>query len=113
MAMRIACFTLLLFLLSQASAETSVDAYRVNIASHQNGLYTLTDGSVVARDVLDDVCYLTRDEQAVLYKDASGWRLCVDHANYAVDFVRQLSGYDAHPLSVNSLAEVESLDICH
>ena len=111
--MHIACFTLLLFLLSQVSAETSVDAYLVNIASHQNGLYTLTDGSIVARDVLDDVCYLTRNEQAILYKDEKGWRLCVDHANYAVDFVRQLSGYDAHPLSVNSLAEVESLDICH
>ena len=49
--MRIASFTLLLLLLSQVSAETSVEAYRVNIASHQNGLYTLTDGSVVARDV--------------------------------------------------------------
>jgi len=111
--MRIASFTLLLLLLSQVSAETSVEAYRVNIASHQNGLYTLTDGSVVARDVLDDVCYLTRNEQAILYKDDKSWRLCVDHANYAVEFVRQLSGYDAHPLSVNSLAEVESLDICH
>jgi len=111
--MRIASFTLLLLLLSQVSAETSVEAYRVNIASHQNGLYTLTDGSVVARDVLDDVCYLIRNEQAILYKDDKSWRLCVDHANYAVEFVRQLSGYDAHPLSVNSLAEVESLDICH
>jgi hypothetical protein len=111
--MRIASFTLLLFLLSQVSGETSVVAYRVNIANHQNGLYTLTDGSVVARDVLDDVCYLTRNEQAILYKYEKGWRLCVDHANYAVEFVRQLSGYDAHPLSVNSLAEVESLDICH
>ena len=113
MAMRIASFTLLLLLLSQVSAETSVEAYRVNIASHQNGLYTLTDGSVVARDVLDDVCYLTRNEQAILYKDDKAWRLCVDHANYAVEFVRQLSRYDTHPLSVNSLAEVESLDICH
>ncbi len=113
MAMRIAFFTLLLLLLSQVSAETSVEAYRVNIASHQNGLYTLTDGSVVARDVLDDVCYLTRNEQAILYKDEKGWRLCVDHANYAVEFVRQLSGYAAHPLSVNSLSEVESLDMCH
>ena len=111
--MRAAYFFLLILLLSQVSAETSVEAYRVNIASHQNGLYTLTDGSVVARDVLDDVCYLTRNEQAILYKDEKGWRLCVDHANYAVEFVRQLSGYDAHPLSVNSLAEVESLDICH
>jgi len=111
--MRIASFTLLLLLLSRVSAEASVEAYRVNIASHQNGLYTLTDGSVVARDVLDDVCYLTRNEQAILYKNDKGWRLCVDHANYAVEFVRQLSGYDAHPLSVNSLAEVESLDICH
>ena len=111
--MRIASFTLLLLLLSQVSAETSVEAYRVNIASHQNGLYTLTDGSVVARDVLDDVCYLTRNEQAILYKNDKGWRLCVDHANYAVEFVRQLSGYDSHPLIVNSLAEVESLDICH
>jgi len=111
--MRIASFTLLLLLLSQVSAKASVEAYRVNIASHQDGLYTLTDGSVVARDVLDDVCYLTRNEQAILYKNDKGWRLCVDHANYAVEFVRQLSGYDAHPLSVNSLAEVESLDICH
>ena len=111
--MHIACFTLLLFLLSQVSADSAIEVYRVNIASHQNGLYTLTDGSVVARDVLDDVCYLTRDEQAVLYKDASGWRLCVDHANYAVEFVRQLSGYDVHPLSLNSILEVESLDVCH
>ena len=111
--MRNACFTLLLFLLSQASAETSVKAYRVNIASHQNGLYTLTDGSVVARDVLDDVCYLTRNEQAILYKGEKGWRLCVDHANYAVEFVRQLCGYDVHPLTLNSLSEVESLDMCH
>jgi len=111
--MRIACFTLLILLFRQVSAESSIEVYRVNIASHQNGLYTLTDGSIVAREVLDDVCYLTRDEQAVLYKDASGWHLCVDHANYAVDFVHQLSGFDAHPLSVNSLAEVESLDICH
>jgi len=111
--MHIACFTLLLFLLSQVSAETSVDAYRVNIASHQNGLYTLTDGSIVARDVLDDVCYLTRNEQAILYKDEKGWRLCVDHANYAVEFVRQLSGYAAHTIRVNSLSEVESLDMCH
>ena len=111
--MRIVFFTLLLLLLSQLSAETSVEAYRVNIASHQNGLYSLTDGSVVARDVLDDVCYLTRNEQAILYKDEKGWRLCVDHANYAVEFVSQLSGYTSHPLSVNSLPEVESLDICH
>ena len=113
MAMRIASFTLLLLLLSQVSAETSEEVYRVNIASHQNGLYTLTDGSIVARDVLDDVCYLTRNEQAILYRDEKGWRLCVDHANYAVEFVRQLSGYAAHPLSVNSLSEVESLDMCH
>ena len=111
--MRIACFTLLILLFRQVSAESTIEVYRVNIASHQNGLYTLTDGSIVARDVLDDVCYLTRDEQAVLYKDASGWHLCVDHANYAVDFVHQLSGFDAHPLNVNSLGEVESLDICH
>ena len=111
--MRIVCFTLLILLFRQVSAESSIEVYRVNIASHQNGLYTLTDGSIVARDVLDDVCYLTRDEQAVLYKDASGWHLCVDHANYAVEFVRQLSGYAAHPLSVNSLSEVESLDMCH
>ena len=111
--MRIASCTLSLLLLSQVSAESSVEAYRVNIASHQNGLYTLTDGSVVARDVLDDVCYLTRNEQAILYKDEKDWRLCVDHANYAVEFVRQLSGYAAHPLRVNSLSEVESLDMCH
>ena len=111
--MRITSYTLSLLLLSQVSAESSVEAYRVNIASHQNGLYTLTDGSVVVRDVLDDVCYLTRNEQAILYKDDKGWHLCVDHASYAVKFVRQLSGYDAHPLSINSLAEVESLDICH
>jgi hypothetical protein len=113
MPMRSLYSTFFILLLSQASAEPLTEAYRVNIASHQNGLYTLTDGSVVARDVLDDVCYLTRNEQAILYKNDKGWRLCVDHANYAVEFVRQLSGYDAHPLSVNSLAEVESLDICH
>ena len=96
-----------------AVSQASIEAYRVNIASQKNGLYTLTNGSVVVRDALDDVCYLTRNEEAILYKDDKGWRLCVDHANYAVEFVRQLSGYDAHPLSVNSLVEVESLDICH
>jgi len=50
-----------------AVSQASIEAYRVNIASHQNGLYTLTDGSVVVRDVLDDVCYITRNEQAILY----------------------------------------------
>ena len=96
-----------------AVSQASIEAYRVNIASQKNGLYTLTNGSVVVRDALDDVCYLTRNEEAILYKDDKGWRLCVDHANYAVEFVRQLNGYDAHPLSVSSLSEVKSLDICH
>jgi hypothetical protein len=113
MPMRSLYPTFFILLLSQASAEPLTEAYRVNIASHQNGLYTLTDGSVVARDVLDDVCYLSRNEEAILYKDEDGWRLCVDHANYAVEFVRQLNGYDAQPLSVSSLSEVESLDMCH
>ena len=96
-----------------AVSQASIEAYRVNIASQKNGLYTLTNGSVVVRDVLDDVCYLTRNEQAILYKEEKGWRLCVDHANYAVEFVRQLSGYDVHLLILNSLSEVESLDMCH
>ena len=87
-------------------------AYEVEIESHNDDIFKLVDGSVLQETSHKYVGYIGWHEKAILYKDGTQWRLCLNNNTHDVDMLKD-GGYGSGRSSISkSILEIERSNIC-
>ena len=89
------------------------EAFEVEIDSYSNDIFKLVDGSVLEKTGSGYVGYIGYHEEAILYKDGSKWKLCVNDDSFDVDVLKYVQyHYSKDSINGKSVREIESMDVC-
>lgn len=88
------------------------EAYKVEIDSFNDDIFKLVDGSILEKAGSGYVGYIGYHEEAILYRDAGQWKLCVNDSSYKVDVLKNVKYHYSRDSFSASVAEIEKMDEC-
>jgi len=96
------------------SKSKVAEAYEVEIDDYNDEIFELVDGAVLRKESYGYVGYVGYNEDAILYKSQSQWKLCVDGDIYDVEILSEGSKYhySRDEISGKSIKEIEGISTC-
>lgn len=88
------------------------EAYKVEVDSFNDDIFKLVDGSILEKTGSGYVGYIGYHEDAILYRDASQWKLCVNDSSYKVDVLKNVQYHYSRDSFSATVAEIEKMDEC-
>lgn len=88
------------------------EAYKVEIDSFNDDIFKLVDGSILEKTGSGYVGYIGYHEDAILYRDGSQWKLCVNDSSHKVDVLKNVKYHYSRDSFSAPVAEIEKMDEC-
>lgn len=96
----------------ELSKRQPIESYKVEIDERSSDIFKLVDGSVLEKTGSGYIGYVGYHEEAILFKDASQWKLCVNGSIVKVDILKMVQHhYSKDSLSL-SIKDIEKHEIC-